>query len=90
MTSMADGPHPPVLNGELDGMKSSPANGPGTPRDEAANGALQDYGAMATYGAPQPPENNVSGGERASPRPGRSPRQTPAGWQWSPPRDAWE
>lgn len=54
MTSMADGaPHAPVMNGaaDLEPMKSSPANGPGTPRDDpnsGPNGApgpgMPDYG----------------------------------------------
>jgi len=63
MTSMpgdpgGHGPGGPVLNGELEGMKSSPANGPGTPRDDAANGGLQEYG-MGGYPS-GPPENNDS------------------------------
>ncbi|XP_037090538.1 single-stranded DNA-binding protein 3-like isoform X2 [Pollicipes pollicipes] len=57
MTSMPDGPHPPVMNGEMDGMKSSPANGPGTPRDDGNNGALQEY-SIANYAGP--PESNDS------------------------------
>ncbi|KAK6188690.1 hypothetical protein SNE40_004819 [Patella caerulea] len=30
---MGPGDMPPVMNGDMDGMKNSPANGPGTPRD---------------------------------------------------------
>ena len=79
MTSMSDGPHPPVLNGEMDGMKSSPANGPGTPRDDANNGSLQEYGMGGYTGAP--PENNVSDAPE-------SPRRS---WDWSPARPGgWE
>ncbi|XP_043231558.1 single-stranded DNA-binding protein 3-like [Amphibalanus amphitrite] len=58
MTSMADGPHPPGMNGDMDGMKNSPANGPGTPRDDANNGTLQEYSIGGYAGAP--PENNDS------------------------------
>ncbi|KAF0306842.1 Single-stranded DNA-binding protein 3 [Amphibalanus amphitrite] len=58
MTSMADGPHPPGMNGDMDGMKNSPANGPGTPRDDTNNGSLQEYSIGGYAGAP--PENNDS------------------------------
>ena len=46
----------PVLNGDgLDGMKSSPANGPGTPRDDG--GGMGDYSLGGFAG---PPQDNVS------------------------------
>jgi len=52
----SDGPMPiggmnPVLNGDGMDMKSSPANGPGTPRDDGAS--IPDYN-MGSFG---PPEN---------------------------------
>lgn len=40
----------PVMNGDgLDGMKNSPANGPGTPRDDG--GGMGDYN-LAGFGGP--------------------------------------
>ena len=45
---------PPVLNGMnsnndgLDGMKNSPANGPGTPREDGP--PMGEYGGMPGYG----------------------------------------
>ena len=39
-----------IMNGEnLDGMKNSPANGPGTPRDDSS-GNMGDFG-MGSYGS---------------------------------------
>lgn len=47
----------PVLNGDgLDGMKSSPANGPGTPRDDGGGG-MGDYNLGGFAG---PPQDSVS------------------------------
>lgn len=46
----------PVLNGDgLDGMKSSPANGPGTPREDGGGGGggMGDYSLGGFPGAPQ-------------------------------------
>lgn len=40
----------PVMNGDgLDGMKNSPANGPGTPRDDG--GGMGDYN-LSSFGGP--------------------------------------
>lgn len=51
----------PVMNGDgLDGMKNSPANGPGTPRDDG--GSMGDYN-LGGFGGP--PES-VSGGPGSS------------------------
>ena len=47
---------PGVLNGDgLDAMKSSPANGPGTPRDDGGGGGagMTDYNLGGFTGAPQ-------------------------------------
>ena len=44
----------PVMNGDgLDGMKNSPANGPGTPREDNSGG-INDYN-LGGFGGP--PEN---------------------------------
>ena len=88
MTSMSDGPHPPVMNGELDGMKSSPANGPGTPRDDANNGSLQEYSIGGYTGAQ--PENNVSDAPPESPAGRAAAAGRPRPWDWSPRPDVWE
>ncbi|KAL3868637.1 hypothetical protein ACJMK2_041421 [Sinanodonta woodiana] len=41
---MGMGPDMPVMNGDMDGMKNSPANGPGTPRDDLAPVSGPDMG----------------------------------------------
>lgn len=42
---------PPMSSGGngLDGMKNSPANGPGTPREDGVGGPMSDYG-ISSYG----------------------------------------
>jgi len=45
----------PVMNGDGMDMKNSPANGPGTPRDEGSS--MADYN-LGPYGGP--PENEPS------------------------------
>ncbi|XP_047473507.1 single-stranded DNA-binding protein 3-like isoform X5 [Penaeus chinensis] len=48
----------PVMNGDgLDGMKNSPANGPGTPRDDG--GGMGDYN-LAGFGGPPDSDQNES------------------------------
>ncbi|XP_060594495.1 single-stranded DNA-binding protein 3-like isoform X4 [Ruditapes philippinarum] len=56
---------PPVMNGDMDGMKNSPANGPGTPRDDIpqnGNGPGPDMGGYPNLGGY--PDNE--GGESAA------------------------
>ncbi|XP_052255979.1 single-stranded DNA-binding protein 3-like isoform X5 [Dreissena polymorpha] len=46
----------PVMNGDMDGMKNSPANGPGTPRDDMpqnGNGPGPDMGGYGNLGGYQ-------------------------------------
>ncbi|XP_052255977.1 single-stranded DNA-binding protein 3-like isoform X3 [Dreissena polymorpha] len=55
----------PVMNGDMDGMKNSPANGPGTPRDDMpqnGNGPGPDMGGYGNLGGYQDSE----GGENAA------------------------
>ncbi|KAK8402611.1 hypothetical protein O3P69_000763 [Scylla paramamosain] len=48
----------PVMNGDgLDGMKNSPANGPGTPRDDG--GGMGDYN-LGSFGGPPESDQNES------------------------------
>lgn len=48
----------PVMNGDgLDGMKSSPANGPGTPRDDG--GGMGEYN-LGGFGGPPDSDQNES------------------------------
>ncbi|XP_064626340.1 single-stranded DNA-binding protein 3-like isoform X4 [Lineus longissimus] len=63
MGPMGPGDMPPVMNGDgMDGMKSSPANGPGTPRDDMPpnGGPGSEMGGYNPYqdNVPQPPVND--------------------------------
>lgn len=56
----------PVMNGDgLDGMKNSPANGPGTPREDNSGG-MSEYN-LGGFGGP--PENVSSSPEPVSDSP---------------------
>ena len=47
----------PFLTGDMDGMKNSPANGPGTPRDDLPPVSGPDMGVYPNLGGYQ---DNVS------------------------------
>ncbi|KAL8624207.1 hypothetical protein ACOMHN_046293 [Nucella lapillus] len=49
---MGPGDMPPVMNGDMDVMKNSPANGRGTPRDEMPPVSGAGPGDMAPYMGP--------------------------------------